>query len=143
MLAATGVIIKKKGSADKKAVTLSGYLTSGAIFAFGRRSLSPWHHGFALAEKISAIRLLARICKYIGLGYPVMCLVIGSLAIVGAVIFMIMTARKTAKRSKPKPKGFVDKRKNASSLSWLFFSFFFTRFLREKVRDHAIFIIEG
>jgi multisubunit Na+/H+ antiporter MnhF subunit len=92
---ATGVIVKKKGSADKKAVTLSGYLTSGAIFAFG---------GGLLALGIMDLLWKENLChftstdfKYIGLGYPVMNMVIGSLAIVGAVIFMIITARDSKK----------------------------------------------
>jgi multisubunit Na+/H+ antiporter MnhF subunit len=94
---ASGAVIGKKGSADKKAVALGGYFSSGAFFFVGGALLSAgtmdlvWHADKYLLHLDSADR------TFTGWGYGVMNVVIGGLAIIGAVVFAIVTYNESKK----------------------------------------------
>jgi hypothetical protein len=95
LMLAAGLIIKKKGVADKKGVALSGYLTSGAFFALGGGLLAAGI--MDIVWRSYACHLVNYTFAFTGLGYGIMCLVIGSLAVIGAVVFTIVTFQDSKK----------------------------------------------
>jgi multisubunit Na+/H+ antiporter MnhF subunit len=95
-MAATGFILRKKGVGDKKAVALTGYLTSGAFLFLGGSLLST-----GIMELLWKDTKLVHLDKYdynfTGVGYGIMCLVIGALAVIGAIAFAVFTAQDSKK----------------------------------------------
>jgi len=97
LMLASGLIIKKKGVADKKGVALSGYLASGAFFALGAGLLSTGI--MELIWRSYPCHLVSYDFAFTGFGYGVMCLVIGSLAIIGSVVFVVVTYQDSQKKT--------------------------------------------
>jgi hypothetical protein len=95
LMIASGVILKKKGVADKKAVALSGYFTSGSFLALGGSLLAAGIMEFLWRE--NNFHLDAYGHTFTGYGYGSMCLVIGSFAILGAIAFAVFTAQDAQK----------------------------------------------
>jgi multisubunit Na+/H+ antiporter MnhF subunit len=95
LMAASGAVIGKKGAADKKAVSLGGYFTSGAFFFFGASLLSAGSMDVIWHDK--AYHLDSYNYAFTGWGYGVMNIVVGSLAVIGAVVFAIVTYNESKK----------------------------------------------
>ncbi|MFA6620045.1 MAG: hypothetical protein WCS90_02815 [Bacilli bacterium] len=94
---ASAALIGKKSAADKKAVSLGGYFTSGALFFVGAALISAgtmdliWH-----ADKYY-VHLNSYNYAFTGWGYGVMNIVLGGLAIIGTVVFAIVTYNESKK----------------------------------------------
>lgn len=97
LMVAAGALIGKKGAADKKAVVLGGYLSSGAFFFLGGALLSAGIMDLIWKDK--AYHLNSYSYAFTGMGYPVMAIILGVLAIVGSVVFAIATYNDYKKRA--------------------------------------------
>jgi multisubunit Na+/H+ antiporter MnhF subunit len=96
LMIAAALLMKKKGVADKKVVSLSGYLTSGSFFILGAGFMAQGI--MELLWKDKACHLESNTNAFTGLGYGIMCLVIGSLAIIGSFVFIGVTYQDSQKR---------------------------------------------
>jgi multisubunit Na+/H+ antiporter MnhF subunit len=94
---ASGAVIGKKGAADKKAVALGGYFSSGAFFFLGAALLSAGVMDLVWKDK--SYHLDSYSAAFTGYGYPSMAITLGSLAIIGAVVFAIVTYKDSKKNA--------------------------------------------
>lgn len=95
LMLASALILKKKGVADKKAVALSGYFASGSFLFLGGSLIKTGVCEFLWKDYKFHLNYTEH--AFSGYGYASMCLVIGSLAVLGAIAFAVFTANDSKK----------------------------------------------